>query len=86
MSETENIINRKIQAAQVLGLTVERSYQEIGDSFFIVFKVKKEENVVKTFTIEKNKVELLATYNQQISLIQTQITYIQEQIDAINAI
>lgn len=84
MNEQE--INRKIQAANILGLTVKRSYEIANEEFFGIFKVYKDENLLKTYRLEMNKVEILLKYNQTIANLQTQITFIQDQIDLINEV
>ena len=82
----EQELNRRRQAARILGLTIEGDYKIEDGDFFLMFKLKKGEIILKTYTLERDKKQVLTELEQTISGLQVQIDSLQTEIDKIIAL
>lgn len=61
----ENILNKKLSAARILGLDVVEEYKTVDGNNFTVVSIKKEDTVIETFLAPLDKQTAIIQLTQQ---------------------
>jgi hypothetical protein len=82
----QNVIDIKLQAARELGLTINRKFEMIDNSLFLIVEIKKDEVVIQSYPGAVDKTKTLEQLSFEKGILQNRITQIDEEIATINGL
>ncbi len=81
---TQNEIDVKLQAARILGLTINQRFEKVGGSLFKIDEIKKDNIVIGSYSIPVDKTKTLENLTSQKTALEKYILQIDNNIAIIN--